>query len=107
MALILMRHGEAEHPGSADERGLTDKGQRDAESVADQLFEAGYEVGILFHSGKKRAAQTAEVLAHRIGRGAHIEKVIGLGPHDDVSDIARRARQGDPCRWRSSATCRT
>ncbi len=88
MVVILMRHGEAEEPGSADERGLTGKGEDDAGSVADQLHAAGYDAEMIYHSGKKRAAQTALILAGRAGDDAVLETIAGLAPHDDVIDIA-------------------
>ncbi len=88
MALIVMRHGEARTDQSGN-KVLTEKGRKDVADVAEQLFEAGYEVRLIFHSGKARSAQTAEILAEKIGRSARIEKVGGLNPDDDVFEIAK------------------
>ena len=87
MALILMRHGRAE-PGPSGEKELTAVGEKQAEDVAYQLFEAGYEVQLVLHSGKLRASQTAAILAARIGHSAIVQHVAGLLPTDDVIDIA-------------------
>ncbi len=88
MLLILMRHGDAEPPGAAGERDLTEKGRRDTRSTGKQLHAAGFEPEIIYHSGKKRAAETARFLAESAGPDATIERIVGLTPHDDVLDMA-------------------
>ncbi len=88
MILVLMRHGEADGPDHPGERGLTEKGVADVRSVSDSLRETGYDLGIILHSGKKRAARTAAILAERAGKNARIEKIAGLAPHDDVEEVA-------------------
>lgn len=90
-----MRHGEAEPPGGVDERGLTQKGASDARSVAAQLQEAGFTAEIIYHSGKKRAEQTARILAEHAGSGAAIERIAGLAPHDDIIEIAQELDRAD------------
>lgn len=87
MALILMRHGHAS-PGPSGEKELSKIGLKQVENTAYQLFEAGYEVQLIMHSGKLRASQTAAILAARIGHSAIVQHVAGLLPTDDVTEIA-------------------
>ncbi|MFH1279146.1 MAG: histidine phosphatase family protein [Candidatus Eisenbacteria bacterium] len=86
--VVLMRHGHA-LPSEADpERGLSERGRREAGAVADRLAADGVRVELVFHSGKKRAFETAGVLSRTIASGVPPLRRTGLEPHDDVSDIA-------------------
>lgn len=86
--VILMRHGHALPPEEDPERGLSERGKREAESVADRLAAEGARVEIVYHSGKKRALETARILSARIAAGAPPLRRNGLEPHDEASDVA-------------------
>lgn len=62
MFVYLGQHGEAEREEVDPARPLTEKGRNDVRKVA--LFTAGAHVRVerIFHSGKLRARQTAEIL---------------------------------------------
>ncbi len=66
MFLYLVRHGDAKTRLEDPERGLSDKGKRDAEEMAAFLGKHDLHVYGIWHSGKKRAEQTAEILASAI-----------------------------------------
>ena len=85
---IVMRHGEANPPGADPERGLTDDGRADAARTAERIAGGGVRVDRIVHSGKKRAAETAEILHRRIGSSGEPEVLAGLHPGDAVENAA-------------------
>ena len=72
------------------ERPLSERGRNDVERLAQFLAASGMGVQRLYHSGKLRARQTAELLAARIGSVDAIEASPGLNPNDAVEPIAER-----------------
>lgn len=93
--ILLMRHGQALDPAIDPERGLSETGRADAAGVADRLAAAGVTVDLVHHSGKKRALETAAILAGRIGRDASITRKPGLEPNDDIEGITRELEKTD------------
>jgi len=85
---IVMRHGEAHAPGVDPERGLTEDGREDASRTAGRIAADGVRIERIVHSGKKRAAMTAEILAGRIGMEGKTEVLAGLHPNDAVDAVA-------------------
>jgi len=85
MKLYLVQHGKAMSKEQDAERPLTDVGRREARKVADFLGPRGLKVEQLWHSGKARAAQTAEIYASAVavGEGPSVRK--GLKPNDNVA----------------------
>jgi serine/threonine-protein phosphatase PGAM5 len=61
--LHLVRHGEAA-AGEAGDPGLSERGRRQAEAVAERL--ATLSVDALVHSDKRRARETAEIIGARL-----------------------------------------
>jgi phosphohistidine phosphatase len=86
--VVIMRHGHAMPTETDPDRGLSETGRYDSIYVADQLAAEGVRVQRILHSGKKRAAETAEILTERVGRGASVEKRSGLDPNDTTEAIA-------------------
>ena len=63
MDLYLVQHAEAKPKEEDPERSLTDVGSENAERMAAWAARAGVRVEQIRHSGKKRAEETAEILA--------------------------------------------
>jgi phosphohistidine phosphatase len=84
--LCLVQHGEAKPKDVDPDRHLIDTGERDARKVAAHLASCAVTVGRVWHSGKARAQQTAEILAEALG-GAVTQR-DGLAPKNDVGPIA-------------------
>ena len=91
MKLYLAQHGNAVSKEEDPERPLSDQGEQDVHSVASRLGDAGIQVTRVWHSGKPRAVQTAEILAKRIQSGRKNEFIKGLGPNDPVTEFATDA----------------
>ncbi|HDD66024.1 MAG TPA: phosphohistidine phosphatase SixA, partial [Nitrososphaeria archaeon] len=62
MKVYLVQHGEAKREEEDPARPLTEEGKREVEDVARFLAELGVRVDRILHSGKLRAAQTANIL---------------------------------------------
>jgi phosphohistidine phosphatase len=67
--LYLVRHGEAKPKEEDPERPLTDRGARQVRQVASGLARLQCPVEIIWHSGKRRAEQTAGLLAEALSAG--------------------------------------
>ncbi|MBI4611979.1 MAG: phosphohistidine phosphatase SixA [Planctomycetes bacterium] len=88
MRLYLVQHGEA-HPEEIDrERRLTPKGEEEVRKVARFLAPRGLTVKAIWHSGKTRARQTAEILAEAVTAARGVEARRGLDPKDSVRPVA-------------------
>jgi phosphohistidine phosphatase len=82
MRLYLVQHGEAKAEKEDPDRSLTDRGTAEIQAVAEAAKRAGLKPTQMFHSGKRRAKQTAEMLAAALG--CPLEAAVGLKPNDDV-----------------------
>jgi len=89
MNLYLIQHGEAVPKEVDAERPLSDTGRRDVQQIASFLGNAGIRVTTVLHSGKRRAEQTADLLAASFGENARIEKVSGIDPLDPTEPFAK------------------
>lgn len=87
MKLYLMRHGEALSPQADPERGLTESGKLKIEKLAKHLHQKGLKFSHIIHSKKKRALQTAEIMADHIS--PEIKPVLhqNITPNDDPALI--------------------
>lgn len=87
MKLYLVQHAQAAPKDVDPDRPLTERGRRDVESVAAFVKPLSLSVDCIWHSGKTRAVQTAEVLAGAMNLRTRATAHDGLGPNDDVSAI--------------------
>lgn len=88
MRLILARHGEANRPEVDPGKNLSEAGRAGVESVARFLGNMGsLRVARVLHSGKARAAQTAEILAATLAPGVSLEENKALAPNDPVQPL--------------------
>ena len=85
MKLYLIQHARAATKQEDTERPLTQEGFSDIHKIAGFLTSLDIKVDYLWHSGKKRAAQTAEVLAKVIEIENQVATRESLGPNDDVT----------------------
>jgi phosphohistidine phosphatase len=90
MFLYLVQHGEAKSEEEDPARGLTEKGIQDVRGVSAYVKKLDVKVGRIYHSGKARTMQTAQIFADHL----KLEKVLsvtdGLAPMDDPSIWAKR-----------------
>ena len=82
MRLYLVQHGDAVTKDVDPDRPLTDEGAADIRRLASWLARSGTKVGLILHSGKLRAQQTAEMLTPVLAEVGTVEARSGLSPND-------------------------
>jgi phosphohistidine phosphatase len=85
MALLLVQHGKSLPKEADPEQGLSDEGREETAEIASVARERGVRIARIVQSGKKRAAQTAEIFASALQPAAGPQKGEGLNPLDDVA----------------------
>ena len=88
MKVYLVRHGNAVSSGVDPKRPLSEQGLADVRKVAAFIKSQRISVDHIRHSGKLRAAQTAEILSETVSVEKDCSAYDGLGPNDDVTIIA-------------------
>lgn len=91
MRLYLVQHGEALSKEVDPERGLSAKGRRDVERLGALLYADSVHIAELHHSGKTRAAQTAELIVAAMSLNIQPSALPGIAPNDPVEPIASLA----------------
>jgi phosphohistidine phosphatase len=94
MKLYLVQHGGAKSKAEDPQRPLTQRGKEDVARVAAFAAGADLQVGQIRHSGKRRAEETASILADYLSPTVGVVATPGLAPRDDVHPIAE-AVQGE------------
>ena len=87
MKLYLVQHAESKSEKIDPTRGLTEKGEADVKKVAAFLKPLGLTVTAIWHSGKTRAFQTAEILRQALSAKQGVLERGGLAPLDPVQPI--------------------
>lgn len=87
MKLYLVQHAKAASKQEDPQRPLTEEGRRDIQRVAAFIKPLKLCVDYLWHSGKRRAEQTAGFLAEVVRINKEQTVRDGLGPNDDVGVI--------------------
>ena len=83
MRLYLVQHGEALAKDVDPERPLSERGVADVRRLAAFLAGARVTVDRVIHSGKRRAAQTAALLAEAMAAGVALEESGLIKPNDN------------------------
>ena len=93
MKTYFVQHAVAHDAVVDPDRSLTEAGQAQAQKVAQHLRQRGITLSTVFHSGKTRALQTAQIFAEAFG--APCEQLDGLNPNDDPQVVRDRLQQPD------------
>lgn len=93
MVLYLVQHGEAKTEAEDPQRPLNEQGRRMVEKVAEWAARSGVRVSQIRHSGKRRAEQTAAILAQYLNPYDGVIAVSGMAPNDDVRPTAESLKQ--------------
>lgn len=84
MRLLLVQHGRALTKEQDPERPLSQAGRDEAENMAAAAKQAGIKVDKIYHSGKLRAQQTAQIFSPCVTPQNAISVIEGMLPNDDV-----------------------
>jgi phosphohistidine phosphatase len=82
--LYFVQHGIAVSKTDNPERPLSDDGIKQTRAIAKKLHSSNIPVSSIFHSGKLRAQQTAEIIAS-ILNVKNAEAIEHLSPNDTVA----------------------
>ena len=88
MALYLVQHGKSLSKDVDPDQGLSEEGIAETKRIADVARGYRVKVSLIRQSGKKRARQTAEILAEALSPANGVAEVSGLKPMDDVAVCA-------------------
>lgn len=93
MHLYILQHGDALAKADDPQRPLSSRGVDDIGKLAAWLRGMQISPGYIFHSGKLRAQQSAQIIAEKLAQGIDPVQAEGLGPNDDpaiiIEDIVR------------------
>jgi len=93
MRLYLAQHGVAKSKAEDHERPLTNEGLEESRKVASYVSRLEIaQLNKIYHSGKLRAHQTADVFAEHLMLPGGVEHADGLAPLDDPTVWAERIR---------------
>ena len=85
MKLYLVQHGKAMPSEQDPDRPLSKEGRQEVQRIAHLLMPLKLTVDRVWHSGKTRARQTAEMYAPVFAVGPEPAAREGLGPNDNVA----------------------
>ena len=88
MALYLVQHGKSLPKDVDPDQGLSADGIAETKRIAEVARGYQVKVSLIRQSGKKRARQTAEILAEALNPAGGVTETSGLKPLDDVADSA-------------------
>ena len=92
----MIQHAESKSKEEDPARPITERGRKSVENVGAHLVRLGIGFNRVFHSGKLRAQQTAEILGGLLN--SEVEAHAGLDPMDPVTPTMRwfseQARRG-------------
>lgn len=83
MELYLSQHAKAKSKEEDPRRPVSAEGRYETEQMAHATAAAGVRVAAIWHSGKLRARQTAEIFAEALKPEKGIHELEGLSPLDD------------------------
>lgn len=94
MKLYLVQHGNCVSKEINPDRPLSDKGRGDVERAAGFIKPLNITAKV-WHSGKTRAKETAEILSSVMRVDGEVTGIEGLGPNGDVVDVKGRVESLD------------
>jgi phosphohistidine phosphatase len=92
MFLYLVHHGDAVGPDVDPRRPLSDRGRAESERIAGEAASRGARPAAVWHSGKLRAKQTAELFWRSCNALADFSATRDLQPGDPPQWIQDRLR---------------
>lgn len=90
MSLLLVQHGKSLPKEVDPEQGLSDDGRSETEEIASAAEARGLRIDRILQSGKKRAAQTAEIFASNLHPAGGVQMMEGLNPLDNAASFAKK-----------------
>jgi len=92
MKIYLVRHGQANSADIDPQKGLSNLGHAEIKQLAESIKHLNISVDEIWHSGKARACQTAEILASVVKSSKELIEKSGLNPNDNVKKVAEEIK---------------
>ena len=89
MTVYLVQHGTSVPKAQDPLKGLSAQGIVDVQRIAKVAADYGVKPARIIHSGKRRALQTADIMAAALHPENGVHAAKGLNPLDDVIAYAR------------------
>ncbi|MBU2514619.1 phosphohistidine phosphatase SixA [bacterium] len=87
MIAYFVQHGLAMTKEEGPSRRLSQDGRKEVECMARYLRKQDLAIREVYHSGKTRAKETAQIFAEQLGN-CGIRELSGMSPNDDVRGFA-------------------
>ncbi len=87
--LYVLQHGSALSKDEDAARPLSQVGRGDIERVADYLSKKDVLIQHIFHSGKLRAQQTAEIISQKVAGDVVPQEMSGISPNDSPDQFIK------------------
>jgi phosphohistidine phosphatase len=87
MRWLLVQHGKNLPKDVDPDKSLSPEGETEVRSMAEVARDHGVRVDRIVHSGKKRALQTADIMAESLSPAAGVDAADNLGPMDDPAAV--------------------
>jgi phosphohistidine phosphatase len=91
--LLLVRHAKAVSEIEDPQRPLSAEGQSQAKQIAAVIGKVIPQVDVIYHGGKRRAEETADILATAIESLKGVRWRAGLNPNDPVEDLLKELNE--------------
>ncbi len=95
MQIYLVQHGKSRPKEEDPRKSLTSEGEDEVGRIAQTAGAYNVQTRIIIHSGKKRAAQTAEIMSDFLKPAQGIETWENLNPMDDALPWAEKIEGHD------------
>lgn len=95
MRIYIVQHGDALAKDIDPDRPLSEKGRHDVELLEEYLATHNVEIAQIFHSGKTRARETAEILRPLLVDGGSVDARDDLAPNDSPEALLRDMQSRD------------
>ncbi len=93
MMLYIVRHGQAHSKQEDPERRLTLKGREDVRKVTLVLQKQNPAIDAIYHSGKTRAQETADIIYKQLGLHCLLMRKDHLNADDDIQGIYQKIKE--------------
>ena len=92
MAMYFVQHGLSLSKEINPDRPLSEEGRNEVKRISAHLQKMGITIKKVYHSGKTRAQETAQIFSDYI-RDGNIVELRGMSPNDDVTEFAVTLKQ--------------
>ena len=94
MKFYLVQHANALSKDVNEKRPLSEAGKTEVKVISSYLKRAGVVINKVYHSGKLRAKETAEIFSEYLSDGSFYP-LNEINPNDDVKKFSKKLNEDD------------